>query len=187
MVGEVTFLYRNHFTLNNSFVLNQAEGKLTVDHDYLSSVIHSRNIDDYQVFSFGIGILAICDSEGSVVTIYLSSGLIDAYNLLLAFSRKESLGDKTGYAVREFYRVDPQEDEYGVSIDFEEDKIKLTTYLNSSTFDQYQFLKGLLTFSEEITSTYIEKYPKFKGSAIDRKIIELRLSIQEKFAIQSSK
>jgi len=181
--GEVTFLYRNSFKFHDSFVVNQAEGELTIDEKYLTSVLKSGDIDDYQVFSFGVGILAICDSLGNVVTVYYSSGLIDAYNLLMAFSRKESLGTTTGYAVREFYRIDPQEDEYAVTISFDKDKITLKSYLNSATFDQQQFLKGLLVFSDEITEFYIENYPEFEGSLIKNKVEELNTLLKEKYKL----
>ena len=178
-LSKTRFLYINEFEFKQEFEVKHCVGSTVITKEYINKLIVSDNIEQYQVFSFGTGVLLIFDFSGNVYSIVPSSGLIDVVAFLTILSKKHSKGDRTLYNTWEFYRVTENDNDYGVNILFDAETITLWYEQQKVTFNEKEFINGLLAFSNEIITWYENKYPLFRNSPIRKEILDLKEKVYQ--------
>jgi len=179
--NNVCFRYYNEFKFKRNFTVKHCVGSTVVNQKFLDKMIRSSILDHYQVFSFGIGILNIYDNYGNIFSIMPVSGIIDIWNLLTIYVRKESFGGKTLYDAWEFYRITENDNDYQVSIFLTDTTIKLENNNCIAEFKENEFIIGLIKFANQIIEWYDDKYPLFKKSPIRSEILELKRKVIFKY------
>ena len=170
----IDFIYTNEL-INLGIGASKLEvnDRKIVESELKLRIKFSSIIEDFHVFSFGVGVLIITDLDMKSLLLNRAAVLVESFYFLEHFVSDSS---ELNYCVEEFYTVNQYDDEYCVKIkEITIDgkrmiSLKNNNQSNSFFFERTSFLKGLITFSERIISCFIKKYPDFENSPIHLQI-----------------